>query len=102
MKAGIDLNQGGNDVPKMVQRYIQGHLDAWSPGWLLAVYLHRAYCVYPTESHIQNIGFDGSGVHCGSGTRYSAPACRRESTRFPEDMIMHQPIMRIVKDYLDQ
>lgn len=98
-KARIDLSQGGTDVPKMIERFIGGKLDAWSPGWLLGVYLNHGYCVYPMKSHIQNIGFDGSGVHCGATSRFASPICQRKPSRFPDKVILHAPIVKRVKEF---
>lgn len=99
LEAGVDLNQGGTDVPGMIQRYVQGRLNAWSTGWLLAVYLRRGYCIYPVESHVQNIGFDGSGVHCGTTSRFNSPICQRKPSRFPDKVILHAPIVKRVKEF---
>ena len=98
-RAGIDLNQGGTDVPGMIERFIGGKLDAWSPGWLLGVYLNRGYCVYPVKSHIQNIGFDGSGVHCGTTSHFNSPICQSKPSRFPDRVILHAPIVKRVKEF---
>jgi hypothetical protein len=64
---GVDINQGGRDVLGMAEAVIGGSLDAWTPAWLLSTYLMGGLCVYPTESHIDNVGFDGSGQNCGNG-----------------------------------
>ncbi len=81
---GIDLTVGGKDVPGLIQRAIEGKLDVWTPGWLTAV-ARYGYYIYPTESHVHNIGFDGTGVHCGKTNRYDSPIAVNKPTRFPPD-----------------
>lgn len=100
LKEGVSLKQGGADVPAMIYRKIAGQLDAWSPGWLLGVYLNKGYCVYPTVSHIHNIGFGGGGVHCQSGgSRFVSPMADRRPTRFPDNVVVNAEIVRAMKEF---
>jgi len=46
---------------------IYGQNNSWAVFWGLNVLEHDGYCVYPYKSLVENIGFDGSGVHCGKG-----------------------------------
>ena len=43
---------------------INGKQDIWSLSWTLTHYLDNTLVLYPSHSLIENIGFDGSGVHC--------------------------------------
>jgi hypothetical protein len=43
---------------------LEGRGDIWSINWSIIHYLTRSWAVYPTVSLIENIGFDGTGVHC--------------------------------------
>ena len=36
----------------------------WSPSWILEHYVTGTFCVYPCDSLIENIGFDGTGKNC--------------------------------------
>jgi len=98
-EAGIDLNQGGQDVPNMIEQRIQGTLDAWTSGWLLAAYLNRAYYVYPMVSHIQNIGMDGTGVHCSVTDRFRTLQATIEPTRFPGGVLINDAINAHFRTY---
>jgi len=44
--------------------YLNGKRDIWTINWILEHFLSSTYCVYPRESLIENIGFDGTGQHC--------------------------------------
>ena len=64
-------NKGKIDsLPVDLQAYcknediLNGKQDIWSLSWTLNHYLHNALIVYPPTSLIENIGFDGTGVHC--------------------------------------
>lgn len=45
---------------------VDGHCDSWAVFWILKVIEKKGYCLAPYRSLIENIGFDGSGVHCGT------------------------------------
>lgn len=100
LKEGVELKQGGADVPAMIRQKIAGQLDAWSPGWLLGVYMSEGCCVYPTVSHIRNIGFGGSGSHCrSSGGRFASPIADEKPTRFPDDVVVNPEIIQTMREF---
>lgn len=92
-RMGVDLNQGGRDVQSMIRARIRGKLDAWTGGWLLAAYINKSYYIYPTASHIQNIGMDGSGAHCPITGKWNTPLSRTKPTCYPNNVIKHRPIL---------
>lgn len=45
------------------ERYLAGLDSIWSLNWILLHFLTSSFAVYPPESVIDNIGFDGSGTN---------------------------------------
>ncbi|MEM4235338.1 MAG: glycosyltransferase [Candidatus Methanomethylicaceae archaeon] len=45
---------------------INGKIRTWATKWFTTIYLEGGLCLYPRRSLVQNIGFDGTGVHCGA------------------------------------
>lgn len=64
------FRRGGDDLPRMLEMQMDGELDSWSIRFDYAHFRHDAFCVHPVVSKVQNIGFDGSGVHCTETTDY--------------------------------
>jgi hypothetical protein len=64
------FRRGGNDLQRMLEMQMAGELDSWSIRFDYAHYKHNAFCVHPTVSKVQNIGFDGTGVHCSETHEY--------------------------------
>jgi len=93
------MERGGRDVEGIVRARIEGRLDAWTGGWILAHYIHDAYCIYPTISHTQNIGMNGSGVHCTKTGRWDTPLAQEKPTRYPGDVSLHRPILDHFMEY---
>lgn len=63
---GININELAGDIATLCARdcYLDGQMDIWSLNWSVLHYLTQTYAVYPRESLIVNIGFDGSGQNC--------------------------------------
>jgi hypothetical protein len=59
------FNLGGEDMSEMLISQMEGKLDSWAIRWCYHHFKNNAFCVYPVKSYINNIGHDGSGVHCG-------------------------------------
>jgi hypothetical protein len=46
------------------KEYLENKADIWSVNWILEHYATGTFCVYPCDSMIDNIGFDGTGNNC--------------------------------------
>lgn len=102
IKEVIDLNQGGIDIPFMLKQLLQGHLnDVWTLNWVLTTYLHQGCFIYPTKSHIVNIGMDGSGLHCGKTERYLSQVAVDKARRFPSRIFYDSRIFENFNSYYD-
>ena len=64
-------NISGNDKFDMLRDQMDGKINSWAIRWDLTHYKFNAGCVYPTISYLNNIGFDGTGVHCGKKGLFS-------------------------------
>lgn len=59
----FDFN-GTYPYTQMLKDQITGRNDSWAVRWYASCFLQNKYCLYPGKSFIENIGEDGSGVHC--------------------------------------
>jgi len=98
-RTGVNFDRAGGDIEGIIQRTIQGGLDAWTPGWLLGGLMRDLYTIYPMVSHIQNIGHDGSGVHCGRSPLYDTPVAKDFSPRFPPSVFLNRRIDNHFRKY---
>ena len=98
-KQHIDLTQGGRDIPGMIQMHITAKWDIWTPGWILAAFLSGRQFIYPMLSHVENIGLDGSGVHCSVTTRMRSPIAQTMPTRFPPSVVDNKVVRRHFRQY---
>ena len=69
IKNDNELNQWfqlwGQDLESHLLGNVYGNTDSWAVFWALTVILNKGFCMSPYESFIDNIGFDGTGVHSG-------------------------------------
>ncbi len=84
------FNREGNDRYDRLRRQLAGRIDSWSIRFGLSLFLSRLATVYPSVNRVRNIGFDGSGVHCGTDASkndvISASAYRLKSLRLNPDI----------------
>lgn len=60
------FNRGGSDMSDMLQAQLHGDIDSWAIRWDYHLYKHDAYCLRPVKTLVENIGLDGTGIHCGN------------------------------------
>ena len=53
-----------------LQRCAKGPWRSWDIRWYASVFVNGGLCLHPGRSLVQNIGFDGSGVHCDESKVY--------------------------------
>lgn len=65
-RRGIRVEDIADDLASLCRspEYLENRIDVWSVNWILEHFATGTYCVYPCDSMIDNIGFDGSGNNC--------------------------------------
>ena len=98
----VDLSQGGDDIPLMLKEMIDGRVkDVWTLHWILTVYLKKGCYIYPTISHIENIGMDGTGIHCGKTDKFLSRIANENPSKFPDNVIIDEGIYQNFRNYYD-
>lgn len=66
-KAAIKRFDLDNSYPyfQMLKAQLAGKIDSWAIRWNLTVFIAGGVVLYPSKTLVRNLGFDGSGVHCG-------------------------------------
>jgi hypothetical protein len=47
-----------------------GKINTWAIFWYATIFQRNGLCLNPAVSFVDNIGHDGTGVHCGNDTKY--------------------------------
>jgi hypothetical protein len=45
-------------------------INTWAIFWYATIFKKNGLCLNPDQTFVENIGFDGSGVHCGENSTY--------------------------------
>jgi GT2 family glycosyltransferase len=57
-------------------------INTWAIYWYASIFKRGGLCLNPTETFVENIGLDGSGVHCGVNTSYIANLNTKKNIKF--------------------
>lgn len=55
---------------RMLRRQTEGKNNSWAIRWNATLFLHGIFSLNAGKSLVRNIGFDGSGTHCGTDDIY--------------------------------
>ncbi|MGA7936638.1 MAG: hypothetical protein WCA35_23995, partial [Kovacikia sp.] len=86
----------------MLEDQRNGRIDSWAIRWYLSVFIQQGLTLYPVRSLVNNVGFDGSGTHCGnqdSKVINFSDSLQQPIISFPIDLKLNSEIFRILIDY---
>lgn len=92
------FNRGGTDLTPMLCEQMEGKRDSWAIRWCFAQSKKEMPSIYPKDSRVVNMGFDGSGSHCLASTEYETILnYREEDCRF-EILDLDKQLMKEFRD----
>ena len=90
----VNLCQAGKDfTPGILRKLKDPTYDVWSLNWVLTCFLNKAYYVYPIVAQIDNIGCDGSGLHCSVTSYFPVDNEEKKVERLPGNVILNPAII---------
>ncbi len=60
------FNRGGDDLTDMLLLQRDHKIDSWAIRYSFQHFYHHAVAILPCVPYVDNIGFDGTGIHSGS------------------------------------
>ncbi len=90
---------GAREAWSQVEANARGEISTWAVFWQAAIARRRGLCLTPLRALTQNIGHDGSGVHCGRRRVSDPPPDADLPERFPETMREDERVVRRLKEY---
>lgn len=98
-----------DNIPHDLKRYsldkdiINGKNDIWSTHWVLLHYLTETYALLPSISLIENIGFDGTGVHCVETSAFKIKKIENEKRviNLHPEITLNDAYDKKVQEYLE-
>jgi hypothetical protein len=88
------FNRGGNDMAEMLQSQMEGEIDSWAIRFSYAHFKNNCLSVCPINSHIENIGHDGTGEHCGVSMKYCNDLIKaKENVDFLDNSVVDKELL---------
>ena len=60
------FNRGGDDLTNMLLLQRDHKIDSWAIRYAFLHFYHHAVAILPCVPYVDNIGFDGTGIHSGT------------------------------------
>ena len=100
-KYHFDLDGSGffwNQVTANAQKKI----NTWAIFWYATIYEKDGLCLNPSQSYVDNIGQDGSGIHCENvqNSQTIKPIlCKNLQSNLPSELIESKQAIKLIQHY---
>jgi len=99
LRSQFDLNNS-YEYFSMLEAQLNGEIDAWDIRWYLSTFMLNGLTLYPKKSLVKNIGFDGSGTHCGVSSSLDTEIYQDRILSMPTNTLSDNKVANIVFAYL--
>lgn len=91
-----EFKKNGEDMYPMLTAEYEGRIDALDVKLMYFEYKYGMYTLFPYKSLVQNIGHDGSGVHCGISDKFlhSKLWDKTDNFKFVKDIKVDKTILK--------
>lgn len=74
-------------------------INTWAIYWYATIFKENGLCANSSKSFVENIGHDGSGMHCGENNSYSSYLCLKKDIEFSDHIKESRVAIREVKKF---
>ncbi len=85
---------------KQMQEFKRGKNNSWAIRWYASIFLKGGLTLNPSQSLVNNIGHDGTGVHSGINDIYNVVINPKPITQFPDVIEENKNAYEIIKGFL--
>jgi hypothetical protein len=78
----------------------QGKINTWAIFWYATIFQQGGLCLNPVQTYVDNIGIDGSGIHCGTTKEYVDMLNDKEHVVFEKHIKESKECIKVVRNYL--
>ena len=73
---------GAEDFFGQVTANYEKKINTWAIFWYVTIFNKNGLCLNPTQTFVENIGHDGSGVHCGNSDTFTGSLSKNKKVCF--------------------
>ena len=85
---------------KQMKDFKNGRNNSWAIRWYASIFLKKGLTLNPSQSLINNIGHDGSGIHSGINDIYNVVINPKRIAQFPKTIVEDQEAYAAIKSFL--
>lgn len=85
---------------KQVREFKRGKNNSWAIRWYASIFLKGGLTLNPSESLVNNIGHDGTGIHSGKNNIYDVQISNQAVTDFPFEVTENKDAYQAIKLFL--
>ena len=95
------FHHGGDDLTKMLLMQQAHRIDSWAIRYAFQHFYHHAVAILPCVPYVDNIGFDGTGIHSGTNEKdfRNNVAAAPENPRMPDVLYEDERIINAFHSY---
>lgn len=101
LKSEFDVEDSMYFYP-MLRKQAAGELDSWAIRWYASMFLNGGLSLHPGKSYVENLGFDGSGVHCNIDQRFIVTTTEEPIRTWPTEIVESRAAIDAMKEYRRQ
>jgi hypothetical protein len=88
LRYSFDLD-GTYDYSIALEQQMSGEINSWAVRWYWSVFKLNGYCLFPSNSYVNNIGFDDTATHGYISSKLFFPKRRQENdSSDPNDFVI--------------
>lgn len=88
---------------EQVEKNLNNQMNTWAIFWYTTIFKNEGLCLNPTQSFVENIGFDGTGTNTGYRNNYSSNLSRTNyNIRFENKLKENQTVTDRIKLFYRQ
>ncbi len=92
--------EGTMNFWKQMKEFKKGKNNSWAIRWYASIFLKEGLTLNPSQSLVNNIGHDGTGVHSGINDIYNVIINPKPITQFPNEIVENEKAYQAIKYFL--
>lgn len=92
--------EGTMNFWKQMREFKHGKNNSWAIRWYASIFLKGGLTLNPSQSLVNNIGHDGTGIHSGMSDIYNVIINPKPVTQFPQVVKENEQAYQTIKTFL--
>ena len=85
---------------RQMRQFKAGKNNSWAIRWYASIFLKNGVALHPSQSLVNNIGHDGSGIHSGINDIYNVAINPKPIENFPEMIEENGRAHQVIRQFL--